>query len=473
MSLKANRRVLIVIISQIISLLLSTIILISYNGTFINLSRIGIIFIFFSFFSYCLIQKKIFSVSNLYLLLFILFQFGLPIAYAVDESFHSFYVELFSDSLLTDAVKFTVIAIQVYTLFSSLIVNGNNSEHHKIKGSGKWTKKILDNQDIVAKAALWMFVITGIISVPVNVLSAINALTSSTIISNQFRGAMSGTGIGRALQQFYFPSALVFLCFSTSRSRKKIVSLFYIVVALAMIAVADRSGGVSALIVYSLYKYNAANPKEKKKNIILLFITGIALIILSVIVARYRLTGNLGTSLSGNYFSAALEEMGFNFTSLCFVMEYIPVKTGFRYGISYLVAFALLVPKTLGLKSVYPALKSYMGETWLYNANILYGRSYLSFGVGFSLIAESYYNFGWFGILIMIPLSYLLTYFIKEDKYHDAWHTYLQLVLMLSFFTLPRRQFADALKAFEYSIFFMMLYLLIFINIYKRRNGKR
>lgn len=471
MNIKVSKRVLVEVAIQLVLVLFSIILLFSYKGTFITHSRIGLIFVLSSFIIYCLIQKKILTVANLYLLLFALFQYGLPIAYVIDNSYHNYYIGLFSDYLLINAVNYTVLSIQVYTLFSSLIVVNHNSKHYKIKGSGKWTKTILSNQDIVATAALWMFIITGIFAVPINLSSAINALRSGAAISNQYRGAMSDTGVLRALQQYYFPSALVFLCFSTSKSKKKIVSFFYFVVALAMIAVADRSGGVSALIVYALYKYNNANPKKKRENGILLLCASLFLIIISVIIARYRTTGNIATSISGNYFSAALEEMGFNFTSLCFVMDYIPSNTGFRYGLSYLVSFVLLIPKTLGLNSVYPTLQSYLGETWLYNANKLYGRNHLSFGVGFSLIAESYYNFGWWGIIVMIPLSYLITYFIKEDQYDDNWHSYLKLALMLSFFTLPRRQFADALKALEYSLFFMMLYLMIFIKISHKKSS--
>lgn len=74
---------------------------------------------------------------------------------------------------------------------------------------------------------------------------------------------------------------------------------------------------------------------------------------------------------------------------------------------------------------------------------------------------------------MMIPLSFMVTIGIREYKYDDKWHTYMRLALMLSFFTLPRRQFAEALKSLEYTVFFMMLFLQVYINIHKRRIEMR
>ena len=42
---------------------------------------------------------------------------------------------------------------------------------------------------------------------------------------------------------------------------------------------------------------------------------------------------------------------------------------------------------------------------------------------------------------------------------------------MLSFFTVPRRLFESVIKAIEYSVFFMALYLLVYI--WTKRKDKR
>lgn len=102
-------------------------------------------------------------------------------------------------------------------------------------------------------------------------------------------------------------------------------------VALSMVLVADRSGGVTALIVCALYYYYIGDKRKKKKNTIVLIGVGVALAIVSSAVASIR---SVKSSQSGiSLLFTALEEMGFNFTSLCFVMDYIPSRTSYRLGV--------------------------------------------------------------------------------------------------------------------------------------------
>ena len=91
--------------------------------------------------------------------------------------------------------------------------------------------------------------------------------------------------------------------------------------------------------------------------------------------------------------------------------------------------------------------------------------------MGFSVIAESYYNFAWAGILVMIPLALIITHFLRERNVDSPWSLYVRLALMLSFFTVPRRQFQSVVKGLEYSIFFMAIYLIAFILIKKNVKG--
>lgn len=436
--------------------------------TFVKYSRFGVVVLLLDLVLFCLAQKKIVTVQTLFLMLFVLFQFGLPIVYAFDPKHYNFYMTLFSEKILTNAVKYTILAIQTYIIITTAII-ANQNQVEKSGKVGKWTKVILTHPSEVEDAALLLFIITAAVAVPVNLWSAVQALTAGVAIGNLYRGAMAANGLTRFFQEFFFSSALLYLCFSNRKMRKKAVATVYLVVALSMVLVADRSGGVTALIVYALYRYYTGDERKRKKNAISLIGVGIILAIVSSAVASIR----SGESSQGgiNLLFSALEEMGFNFTSLCFVMDYIPSRTSYRLGMSYIVALILLIPKSLGLGSIYPKLQAYLGETWLWNANNLYGRKFLSFGVGFSVIAESYYNFSWAGIVVIIPLAGIITHFLKEKKNENAWSLYVRLVLMLSFFTVPRRQFQSVIKAIEYSVFFMALYLLVYIGTKRKHSG--
>lgn len=438
----------------------------SSSLAFVKYSRFGVAVLLLDLVLFCIAQEKIVTVQTLFLMLFVLFQFGLPVVYAFDPKHYNFYMTLFSEKTLTSAVKYTILAIQTYIVVATCVI-ANRNRAEKSNEVGKWAKTILAHPREVEDAALLLFIITAIVAVPVNLWSAVRALTAGVAIGNLYRGAMAANGLTRFFQEFFFSSALLYLCFSNKKVRKKAVAAVYLVVAFSMVLVADRSGGVTALIVYALYCYYTGDERKKKKNAIVLIGIGIVLAIVSSAVASIR----SGESSQGgiNLLFSALEEMGFNFTSLCFVIDYVPSRTSYRLGMSYIVALILLIPKSLGLGSVYPKLQSYLGETWLWNANKLYGRDFLSFGVGFSMIAESYYNFSWGGLAVMIPLAGIITHFLKEKKNENAWSLYIRLALMLSFFTVPRRQFQSVIKAIEYSVFFMALYLLVYIGT-KRKD---
>ena len=448
--MKVGKKQIYIIVLELCALLCSALYLGLYGSslTFAKYSRFGVVVLLLDLVLFCIAQKRIVTIQTLFLMLFVLFQFGLPIVYAFNPKHYNFYMTLFSEKTLISAVKYTIFAIQTYIIIATCVISNRN--HAEKKGKvGKWTRTILTHPRDVEDAALLLFIITAIVAVPVNLWSAVRALTAGVAIGNLYRGAMAANGLTRFLQ--------------------KVVVAVYLVVALSMVLVADRSGGVTALIVCALYYYYTGDKRKRKKNTLVLIGVGVALAIVSSAVASIR-SGESSQSGISLLFSA-LEEMGFNFTSLCFVMDYIPSRTSYRLGMSYIVALILLIPKSLGLGAVYPKLQSYLGETWLWNANNLYGRDFLSFGVGFSMIAESYYNFSWCGLVVMIPLAVIITHLLKEKNFENAWSLYIRLALMLSFFTVPRRQFQSVIKAIEYSVFFMALYLLVYIGT--KRKDKR
>lgn len=432
---------------------------------FVKYSRVGVVVLLLDLVLFCIAQRKIMTVQTLFLMLIILFQFGLPVVYAFNPDYYNFYMTLFEKDILVKAVEYTIFAIQIYIIVATGMIayQGQKKINKKI---GKWENTILTHSREVEDAALLLFVVTAVVAVPVNLWSAVRALMAGGAIGNLYRGVMSANGLTRFFQEFFFSSALLCLCFSNNKGRKKAVTVLYLIVSFSMVLVADRSGGVTALIVYALYRYYIGDERKKKKNAIVLVGVGILLAAVSSAVASIRSGGSVQGGI--DLLFGALEEMGFNFTSLCFVMSYIPSKTSYRFGMSYIVALILLIPKSFGLGSVYPKLQSYLGETWLWNANKLYGRDFLSFGVGFSMIAESYYNFSWCGLIVMVPLAGIITSFMKEREVENAWSLYVRLSLMLSFFTVPRRQFQSVVKAIEYSVFFMSLYLLTYIGTKKK-----
>lgn len=404
--------------------------------------------------------------------MFVLFQYGMPITYVLSPSHYNYYFNLFTEDVQINALIYTIFAIQIFCISLTIGIFSKFKDNRIIE-SGKWRHTILNNSQKVSQLALILFIFTSVFVIPINTRAAFSAIAAHRVginIGNMYRGAMSETSILRFMQQFYFPSGILFLCFSSKIKIKKVVTILYLMVAVMLLVVADRSAGITALIVFVLYKFYSSKNNNKFKKSILIIIAVAFLGVFSIYIAENRSTGTGFLSvLSGNIFIQILDEMGFNFTSICFVMSYIPKYDSFRYGLSYLAAIALLVPKSFDFFGLYQKIQSVLGETWLWNINNKIGRSNLSFGVGFSIIAESYYNFAWFGLILMIPFGIIIAFFLRErDKCDNPWKLYIRLALLLGFFTLPRRQFSSMLKSLEYSVFFMMVYLIVFIRVTRK-----
>ena len=93
---------------------------------------------------------------------------------------------------------------------------------------------------------------------------------------------------------------------------------------------------------------------------------------------------------------------------------------------------------------------------------------FLDFGVGFSIIAESYLNFSWLG-LIIIPIICIFVAVILKMSRSSEWSEYVQIIMLMDLLLLPRRQFYAMLKSWEYSVLFMGIYLVGFIGLFKMK----
>lgn len=107
-----------------------------------------------------------------------------------------------------------------------------------------------------------------------------------------------------------------------------------------------------------------------------------------------------------------LGDIGWNLLSTIEVQAFIPKTKGFSYGFTYLVSLSSVIPN-IGFWSVHPASAYGMASTWLQNA------MGISYGVGFSPVAEAYYNFGVFGPLFFLLLGWFMTKMNGLFEKHD------------------------------------------------------
>ena len=128
-----------------------------------------------------------------------------------------------------------------------------------------------------------------------------------------------------------------------------------------------------------------------------------------------------------------------------------------------------MVPSSLMPSSIAAFFTSNLPSNWIdYVMSSNY--AWATFGQGYSMIAESSYNFGSFGFIIIGLFGFAIQSLMQVPLSGNAkFSKYLSLVLLWSFITIPRRGFEFAVNSIEYDILFMVLIMWLSANLSKNR----
>lgn len=449
------------IIMVIIQLLL--IIFIDFLFDFNKISSYGLLIIMYSIFSLiCLsiIQKNIVSPINILYIVFILFQAGIPIVYCLNKDYYNFYMTLFTNQTIIKAVRFTLWSIQAFSITLILCVDVNNIKQKKIIFSNI---KVVNNIKYVYKIAMGIFILSTLIVLPL--YFGVAYISISMGFSQITRSIVASNALFNLARAFYIPSFFLLVCYGEQKTFTKLAkAIFYITCILALLS-GNRTEGILWLITF--FYFNRKSLKNKRFNQIGLIIGMLVMVYIAVYIGQNRIGSNTSNNLS--VMMNAMGEMGFNFTSICFVMDYVPSMTGFKLGFTYLNSILCMVPKSLDVLHLFDALNNLLPIQWLYDMNHVRYNGLLDFGVGFSTVAESYMNFANLGIIIS-SLYAIIICKIFNGKWNidNKWEKYIQMTVFLAFLTFPRRAFNELINNLEYSILFILLILLFFYRVYNR-----
>lgn len=484
--MKFKLRLLYYVLFQIVLLLTSIFILYPYRDTekwdtFIFMAGYGTIICVIITIILCIMQKSIFTPLILIFLSFWIFQFGLPIVYVFVENYRNFYINLFDYKTIINGSIYSLFSIQIFAISVSLVLMKANKKSKSIFEKVKW----LNETKLVSKAALVLFIFTGIIALPLIFYSAYATVTQGFFVAGT-RSYLSSNAIFRLVQTFFFPAGLLFLCFNDVKTNicGKVVAITLLMYCIFQMVAGDRTNGLTGVLVLIYYYFFATKDNEftKSKKIKGMFrqmmfgVILIAVVILLVYIAKARVSDvklSIKEVVTDGIFKSFFAELGFNFTTICFVMKYVPSITNFQYGLTYLSSIVCLIPKSIDPTGIITSLSERLGEVWLFNINQTQYGGLLDFGVGFSVIGESYYNFGWYGCLVFFIIGWIVAVLLgKNINKCNKFEKYIQLVLLLGFLTFPRRQVYDMLKDIEYNVFFIYIYISFIYYVILKNSPK-
>lgn len=391
-----------------------------------------------------LISGSFFSNISFIYISFVLFQFGIPILYATENDYNNFYVSLFTVDTLNNGAIFSIFCIETFTLGILICLLIKKSYNRLIFANTRWAR----NTNMVEKASLLLFNICAVVYLPATIYGAF-------VLHSRF----SLPALGGITKQFYFPAALLVLCYSKNPKVRKYIYTMYIIECILAIFTGGRTESLVPLLVLIVYYFQYRdNTKTSWISKLLLSFLLLIMIVLLVTVAQLR-SGNTVNDFSlKSIYESFVGELGFNFTTILFVIVGTQL-IGFKYGLTYLNDLVTLIPNAIDPTGIILKLQSLSGATWLQNT---YGYQ-LGFGLGFSIIGEAYFNFGYYGVIAILIFGFLVALFQSKPVHLCTnWEKYIQLALLLGFITVTRRDFYQFLKQIEYSIFVMALYLYVF-----------
>lgn len=445
---------------------------ISYSDnlkSFVMISRLGVTFIIIQLIVFFVYQKKFLTPFNIVLACFVLFQYGLPILYAFVPQYQNFYVEFLGFESAIEGLRISTLAIEVFILGGIL---GLGIKKNIINID----KEYLRNGQFIFLLSRVLFLVTGITTIPLAIVVFFLSIRYGYGYIKIDNMEMYN-GITNMAKTLFIAAGFLSIVYAPTKRRKKTFIVLMLIYGGLSMASGGRTEGLPIILALLIL---VSKNEGKNKLTIKRFFRGLIIILLLVgilflltMIAQIRM-GNSNVNLSLiNILISTIEEMGFNFTSIGFTMEFVPNSTSFQYGGSYLNSLICLIPRSIDLFGVIDRVREYLPEIWIQSQlHSTYG-SLFDFGVGYSVIAESFYNFGYFGVIAVGLQGWIIQRFFNLKIITDSrMSTYIQLIMVYGLTTYARRSFYTLEKVIEYDILLVFFLLYLAYRISRRYKAK-
>lgn len=258
----------------------------------------------------------------------------------------------------------------------------------------------------------------------------------------------SGTSfeaIPQLLGTFLVPATLFLLAGSREQVFSRRLSLlimgFY---GLVQLFLGHRSTAFLALLAYIWLWHKTIRPVSKT----FLLIAAALILLITPLIAQTRNTaGEDRLSLSylverftsiENPAISAISEMGGTLTTVAHTIRLVPSTRDFDYGVDYLYATLTVFPNFIW--KVHPTIERGTPSSWLiWTVNPYTAER--GGGLGYSFIAEAYFNFGWLGTpIVMITLGFFFARFVLWAQHSNKPERAAALASFIPFFLFFVRQ---------------------------------
>lgn len=287
--------------------------------------------------------------------------------------------------------------------------------------------------------------------------------TDSTSVSN----------IVESFSMWFIPSLFILLVvYKKNKYFKWFILVIMLFISIGIFAIGSRSRAM-AIIISLLYLWNAEVRKFKKVDKILLGSIMITIFSLLPVIQIFRGLNNksisgfretLSSMQGNNLLIDIIGELGGSMQPWLLVNRLIPEIYSFRLGQSYIASLFTIVPSAI-LGGVSATKYAHLSG-WLQDA------ANMTYGPGFSILGEAYYNFGWFGLPILFIIGWLYFKFISNNMFTGSIIKFKNLfsaIALFAFITSARGSMYLTIRTEFYTILIPIIILKL-IYIGKKRQ---
>ena len=266
------------------------------------------------------------------------------------------------------------------------------------------------------------------------------------------------------------PAMLAFFCTSMLLNLKKKTSGLLIILTMFIppLVLGGRSNAMLVLAI--IFIVISCTRKINIRKFSLFFAIGICMLFLMNIIAEtrtdsgrsYKAIAEAGRS-SENPIISTIQEMGWSLYPLALTIEAIPDKKDYDYGTSFFWAGISLIPNIGFWNGEHPGKKNDPAE-WLNR----YSKE--SYGIGYSMTAGTYNEFGILGLVLMFVYGVVFCRIFANVSSCNALKKPIKFIFALIFLWFAIKFVRNSLTGISRGLVYYMLPLAYITKIMYRKN---
>lgn len=363
------------------------------------------------------------------------------------------------------------------TLFYSILGYGGLFLGAIVTTQKEKVKECYDSikDDNLRKAIIIVAIIMIIIGMPQFIINLIDkvetSMTKSYMAIYEYTASSPIENIINNLGMFFVPGIILLMV--TCKKNQFVLNIagFTVFINLVLSFIAGARGQAIGLAITFFWIYSTQIKKVTAKQMLIVIVICIIIIKSFSIISIFRvereknlstLTEAIAESEETSAVVSSLKEMGANIFSLYHTINLIPEHKDYAYGYSYFASIMAIIPSAL-----------MGGHSFSNGANLagwLMETLDLSYGPGYTILAESYYNFGFLGVLAMIVIGIIYSKILQNNVIGDKKVLYGAVVGIVLYICILTFRGTTLLIFRNY--FYTILIPLIAINILKNTFKK-